>query len=144
MNKEIFLNSTKDDIIAVLNYVLETLNKKDTELFNCLEMDIFKYLNIKHFTKELSEQAVSGLVNEDGTTGEHWSLSQTTELLRKYALGDNTFNEYDWYYVLNMIYSDYYGAFPDELETYVKLANKFLNDKDAEEGKAFKYWLSNR
>ena len=41
-----------------------------------------------------------------------------------------------------MIYSDYYGAVPNELGTYVKMAVRFLNDKDAQKGKALNYYLS--
>ena len=43
---------------------------------------------------------------------------------------------------MNMIYSDYYGTVPNEISNYVKLANKFINDKDAGPGKAFKYYVA--
>ena len=40
----------------------------------------------------------------------------------------------------NMLYSDYYGAVPDNVESYFKMAKAFLEDKDAPEGKAFRYY----
>ena len=43
---------------------------------------------------------------------------------------------------MNMIYSDYYGSVPNETSVYVKMARKFLEDKDAEYGKALKYYLA--
>ena len=43
---------------------------------------------------------------------------------------------------MNMIYSDYYGSVPNETTSYAKLARKFLEDKDAEEGKALRYYLA--
>ena len=43
---------------------------------------------------------------------------------------------------MNMIYSDYYGAVSNDVSTYVKLAKKFLMDKDAKEGKALCYYLA--
>lgn len=55
---------------------------------------------------------------------------------------ENNFNEYDWNYVMNMIYSDYYGAITNDTSAYGKLAKKFLMDKDAKHGKAFHYYLA--
>lgn len=45
-------------------------------------------------------------------------------------------------YVLNMMYSDYYGAVPNDTNTYIRLALKFLEDKDAKEGKAYCYYMA--
>ena len=52
------------------------------------------------------------------------------------------FNEYDFNYVMNMLYSDYYGSVPNDASTYVKMAKKFLCDKDAVEGKAITYYFT--
>lgn len=43
---------------------------------------------------------------------------------------------------MNMVYSDYYGTVPDDISAYVKLADKFIHDKDAGVGKAFKYYVA--
>ena len=45
---------------------------------------------------------------------------------------------------MNMIYSDYFGAISNEPLAYAKLAKKFLEDKDAEEDKALKYYITFR
>lgn len=45
-------------------------------------------------------------------------------------------------YVMNMIYSDYYGTVPNDISIYAKMSQKFLNDKDAKQGKALNYWLA--
>ena len=52
------------------------------------------------------------------------------------------FNEYDWNYVMNMLYSDFYGSVPNETTVYGKMAYKFIEDKDAPHGKALKYYLA--
>jgi len=41
-----------------------------------------------------------------------------------------------------MLYSDYYGSVPNDVSMYAKMAKKFLEDKDAPEGKALKYYLA--
>lgn len=45
---------------------------------------------------------------------------------------------------MNMVYSDYYGAIPNDTATYFKLAKKFIDDKDAKQGKALSYYLAMR
>ena len=82
------------------------------------------------------------MVNEDGTKGIHWSLADTTSVAKSNGIVFEKFNEYDWCYVLNMIYSDYYGSVSNDISTYVRMASSFLNDKDAPKGKALKYYLA--
>ena len=60
----------------------------------------------------------------------------------QYGISFDKFNKYDWNYVMNMIYSDYYGAIGNNTESYVKVAKKFTMDKDAPEGKALKYYIA--
>lgn len=64
------------------------------------------------------------------------------QLAKQYSIDFNKFNEYDFNFVMNMIYSDYYGAIPNEIGSYVKIAMKFLNDKDYNDCKAFNYYYS--
>ena len=45
---------------------------------------------------------------------------------------------------MNMVSSDYYGSAPDEISSYVALARRFLNDRDAPPGKAFRYYMCMR
>lgn len=82
------------------------------------------------------------MINEDGTKGAHWTVEETTLVAKQSGITFDNFNEYDWNYVMNMIYSDYYGAIPNEVSSYVKLAKKFIMDKDADKGKALKYYIS--
>ena len=41
---------------------------------------------------------------------------------------------------MNMVYSDYYGSIPNDPVAYAKVAKKFIEDKDAPEGKALRYY----
>lgn len=89
-----------------------------------------------NFTKETAQYAVSKMKNKDGTVGEHWNYDTTTKVLE--AKGYD-FKPCDWYYVLNMIYSDYFKSGRSD-DTYVEMAYDFLTDVDAPENKAKKYW----
>ena len=76
--------------------------------------------------------------NEDKTEGAHWNYETTSGVLKSKNL---SFNPADWFYVLNMVYSDYYDPAQND-EYYFKLATDFLKDKDAPAGKAKKYYLA--
>jgi hypothetical protein len=89
-----------------------------------------------HFTKETAYYAVSNMKNKDGSIGEHWSRETTDRVLESRGY---EFNHCDWYYVLNMMYSDYYKSGRSD-DTYIELAYDFLSDEDGPKDKAKKYY----
>ncbi len=99
--------------------------------------NIYELLIGNVFDEESVLYAVSCMINEDGTTGEHWTMEQTNS----YAISENyTGDVFDWYYVMNMMYSDYCNIFDDKLSIYVSLTKAWLADKDAQPDKAYNYW----
>lgn len=124
------------------HYSIGMVKRIDEDVYDDIEMYLYKEVYGCHFCKWLLEKAVKQMRNEDGSTGPHWTLDQTTSVAKNNGIEFVHFNEYDWNYVMNMIYSDYYGSVPNETTMYVKMARKFLEDKDAKEGKALKYWLA--
>lgn len=115
---------------------LESIKEKVPEVEKLI-MKIDLMLN-PMFTRETAEYAVSKMKNEDGTEGGHWDYDTTTSVMKSKGYD---FNPCDWYYVLNMVYSDYFTKDqPDDY--YFKLAYDFLKDKDAPVGKAKKYFLA--
>ena len=122
--------------------VLDMLKETHEDLYEDLEMYLYKEIYGHHFSDWLLEKATKSMINEDGTTGGHWTVEQTTSVAKQSGITFTTFNEYDWNYVMNMIYSDYYGAVSNDVNVYVKLARNFLMDKDAKEGKALCYYLA--
>ena len=115
---------------------LESIKEKIPEVEKLI-MKIDLMLN-PMFTRETAEYAVSKMKNEDGSEGGHWDYDTTTSVMKSKGYD---FNPCDWYYVLNMVYSDYFSKDqPDDY--YFKLAYDFLKDKDAPVGKAKKYFLA--
>ena len=47
----------------------------------------------------------------------------------------------DFYYVMNMMHSDYADVLGSDVGTYVKMAKAYMEDPDAAEGKVFCTWL---
>lgn len=100
-----------------------------------------------HFNEECALRAVSKMQNDDGTIGQHWSLSEAISLANRYGIALNTeqYNKYDWYVALNMVYSDYYNVtrsntINDTTKFFVELAKYWLKDKDVDEGKMWYYF----
>lgn len=107
------------------------------EVYWDLTLELYEEINGPYFDEELSAYAVSGMENEDGTTGGHWTLEQTNDMAKDVGV---SVNEYDWYYVLNMIYSDFCGTIKNNTPMYPMLAKDWIMDKDAPDGKAFSYY----
>ena len=143
MHKKIIEEATHEQLKDFAYKVFDMLKRTvDDDIYDEIEIDLYKEVYGCHFNKWLLEKALSKMVNDDGTFGGHFKLDQTIMMARSNGIDFKTFNEYDFNYVINMLYSDFYGSVPNETSTYVKMAKKFLDDKDAREGKALRYYLS--
>jgi len=142
MHRTLIKEATDDQLREFATDALSMLKETNHDLYDELECHLYKKIHGPHFTEWLLDKATSRMTNEDGTTGRHWSVEQTTSVAKANGIVFEHFNEYDWNYTMNMIYSDYYGAVTNDTSVYVKLARKFLEDKDAPKGKAFKYYMT--
>lgn len=118
----------------------DELKKTMPKLYEQMECELYEHIYGPHFTSWKYDYAVSRFENQDGTKGPHWTVQQITDYAKQKGVTFVHFNEYDLAYVLNMVYSDYFGVVPDTVESYFKLAKAFIEDKDAPEGKAFLYF----
>ena len=142
MHKYLIKAATEDQLRSFTEDALGMIKETNHELYDTLEMYLYKELYGCHFCDWMLEKATSKMVNEDGTSGAHWNVADTTAVARNNGITFDSFNEYDWNYVMNMMYSDYYGAVNNSVDSYMKLAKKFLMDKDAKEGKALHYYFA--
>ncbi len=142
MHKKLIQSATNEQLREFVDDALGMIKETNHDLYDDLELYLYKEIYGCHFSDWLLEKALSKMTNEDGTMGGHWNVEQTTGVAKSLEIAFNGFNEYDWNYVMNMIYSDYYGSVSNEVSTYGRMAKKFLEDKDAPEGKALKYYLA--
>ena len=88
----------------------------------------------------IGKTAAAHMVNEDGTTGPHWPMEQTTALAESMGLSWDHITPWCWWVTMNMMYSDYgsvaihYGV--STAEFFAELAQAFLFDKDGPGTKA--------
>lgn len=142
MYKKILKDTSDEQLREFINDALSMIKETNHELYDTLEIYLYKEVYGCHFNDWLLQKALDKMINEDGTTGGHWSLEQTNSVAKQNNIAFTKFNEYDWNYVMNMMYSDYYGAVSNDVSNYVRLALKFLDDKDAKDGKAFCYYIA--
>ncbi len=142
MHKKLIKIANEEQLRNFIDDALTMLKETNHETYEELESYLYREVYGKHFSDWLLEKATKEMRNEDGTIGGHWSLEQTNQVAKSNDIRFSNFNEYDWNYVLNMIYSDYYGAVSNDINSYIRLAIKFLEDKDAKEGKAYCYYMA--
>ena len=106
---------------------------------NFLLNKIKRGCSVHHLNEHLAKKAVSKMKNVDGTTGEHWTLEQIETLIKNHKLD---YSCYDFYYLMNMLYSDFEGVLGDNADLYLKMACACIDDPDADEGKVFRIWKS--
>jgi len=128
------------ELTDVLNDHFEEMLVIDPKAYWDVMHDLHVLANGYYFDEECALWAVSQMQNEDGTKGQHWSIADTTSVAQSNGIMFDTFNVYDWYYVLNMTYSDYFSLIGSSVPTYIQFAKAWIMDKDAAEGKAYRYF----
>lgn len=107
-----------------------------------LYMQLDLAINGPLFTKEQAQHAVACLENEDGSTGEYWTIEETTSALNSKGIKieNEHFNENDFYYMMNFIHS----TIPDlgSPDMYIKNALAWLRSKNSPHGIAKKIYYS--
>lgn len=126
------------EVHDILGWGMMKLKMHDEDDYNKMMMKVHCVVEGPHFDEYLAKKAVEKMHNVDGTHGAHWTMEETNRLADQYGCKHKA----DWFYVLNMMYSDYANVFGTNVETYAKMAKAYLTDPDAEDGKAFKTYIA--
>lgn len=116
----------------------------------CTYKVIYKKAYGEHLTESICKSWVKSMAVTDGserTTGEKWSIDQTTEVGNKLQNNWNVINKWEWYAVMNAWYSDYYKTAKEfevenEAEFFGMLAMDFFFDEDAKCKTPFNYYFT--
>lgn len=80
------------------------------------------------------EEWNANMKNDDGSTGGHWTVTQTTDAAKMVGVVMEHITPEEWHTAMNMMYSDYCGVATkygcSKVEFYADLAKAFLFDKD--------------
>lgn len=141
MLKEILNDATEQDLKNFVSDFMARLECVMPQAYEELMLELHKNVYGSHFSKTLACKAVSELEDSNGNKGGKYSLEEVNKIRRDYNIN---LNENDFYFVINMLYSDYSKLLNNDLSLYVKMTCLFIEDEDAPEGKALKYYLSMR
>lgn len=136
-------NSTKEEeLIHVMSKAMKELRVHDDDEYEEIVCELYEILHGEVLSDEICEHWVSHMVNKDGTIGEHWNLAETNQIAKQLGIVLSAITPHEWYATINMMYSDYYGSVSNDVTTYAKMAQDFLKDSDAKEGKLYRYYKS--
>lgn len=141
MHRRMLEEASHEHLHNFVDRMFEELKEKNHEMYEELEEELYMDIYGCHFTEWLLEKALKKMRNQDGTMGGHWTIEQTTDVAKQHGITFDHFNKYDWNYVMNMIYSDYYGVIPNDTNYYAKMALRFIDDIDGKRGKAYHYYI---
>ena len=144
MHSKMIEDASLEQLKSFLRDQFDELKHSMPELYKDMECELYEHIYGEHFNQWKYEAAVAALENRDGSKGPHWSASDITNYAKSHGASYRGYNDYDFAYAMNMVYSDYYGIVNDTVDTYYRLALAFIEDKDAPEGKAFRYWKAMR
>lgn len=114
---------------------LESLKKNDGRMYKRFVDRLYTSSYGSHFNEELYREAVELL-----PTGEHWSFREIGDYTSKKGLKyDDGFNEYDFAYVMNLLYSEYHEIIANT-DMYYAMAKAFLAEPRNRHGKAYRYY----
>lgn len=141
MHYDLLEEATHDQLKSFMDEEFNELKESMPRLYKDMEMKLYEHIHGQHFNKRMYECAVKGMKNEDGTTGPHWAFDDIIAVAKSKGVTFNKkYNEYDFAYAMNMIYSDFSEVMSGSNDNFVKMAKAFLEDRDAPEGKAFIYY----
>lgn len=113
-------------------FIEEMREEHPEEVAEFLE-DLEDELN-PHLTLEEAKQYVDAMENEDKERprGQMWNKEEALKafLNAGYPQETDKYNANEVYYAMNMVYSDYYPMYRENLRSYIDHAYLFLSDKD--------------
>lgn len=118
--------------------ILKYLRMLDDDDYKKLLHEVFIIVNDGHFTESMAKYAVSKMKNVNGTTGETLDMPTIEHIIKQ---GNLNVHKYDFYYVINMMYSDYSNVFGNNASLYVNSAIAYLSDPDAKSGRALRQYF---
>lgn len=133
--KELKERATREDVEAladVAEMLLDNIKESEPGFYHHAESVLYEALHGKKLTKELAEEYIHCMK----PYGMKWTLAQTTDVMHEYGL---SLDPVDFWYAMNLKYNDDHKKFEENVKDYVDMAEMFLNDVDAVEGKAYEY-----
>ena len=135
---EIIIDKGKSEDMYALNDMLDELicdlKEKQPKLYKEYKMKLMGMA----YDYKLNDDMAMEIVNNMKPLGEYWDYDTTSKVKKDYGVNAT---DCDFYVVMNSLVNDYSKVIDKEdVETYVKMANAFINDDDAKKDKVWVYF----
>lgn len=145
VNHALAENKDISKLIPSLAYAIDN-NKDKHEVFS----ELYEVVYGHHLSDKYCSMFVDQMYCEDGK-GKKWTLDQTNDIARKIGISftndDEDYTQYEFWCVMHMMYYDYHSVMVEsgisEPAIYGKLADAYLSDPDAPQGKLVNYFFFN-
>ena len=136
LSMEVLADKTSDFI----DKVRENHPEEVDEFLKDLKSDFY------YLTYEEAKRVVDNLKNESSEhpMGEKWSKELAIKAFTSegHPRNSDKYSENGIYFVMNMVYSDFFPMYKDDVEKYVEHAYLFLTDKDYKGKYAKEKWYA--
>lgn len=119
--------------------LMDHLKESHHEIYEEYYIEFYEMNYGEHLNEHLAKKWVDSMKSANGN-GEHFSKTDADNYAKQIGLTFNGYNDWDWYAILNMVWSDYSGVLGNNLDSYIRLAKATIEDIDVK-NKAFKYYL---
>lgn len=120
----------------ILEEVINLIKDYDKDKYKEYKLCLYKMAYGNRLTEDMAEDIVENM----RPYGEKWTISETEEMQRNY--GADNIDPVEFYAIMNMSFNDYRSVFEDNLDTYVRFTQAFIDDQDAAPGKVTRYLLT--
>jgi len=125
-----------EELSDILIDVIDIVKRYDEDCYNEYKTKLYKMA----YGNQLTEDMAEDIVKKMKPVGERWSIDETEQMQRDYGIND--IKPVDFYAIMNMAFNDFRNVFGDNLETYIRYTEAFINDEDAKQGKVLNYFLT--
>lgn len=136
---KIIVNGDQKDMEELSEMLDESIMKLKVYDPECYKKYKTKLLGMAYNYK-FDEEMAKEIVENMKPLSEVWDLNTTNSVKAEYGINAN---DYDFYIVMNSMINDYNEVIDkDDIETYAKMSNAFINDEDAVKNKVWKYYTT--
>lgn len=136
---KIIVNGDQKDMEELSEMLDESIMKLKIYDPECYKKYKTKLLGMAYNYK-FDEEMAKEIVENMKPLSEVWNLNTTNSVKAEYGINAN---DYDFYIVMNSMINDYNEVIDkDDIETYAKMSNAFINDEDAVKNKVWKYYTT--
>lgn len=129
----------KEALMEVFDEMFCSIKSTDIEKYHQLEYDIMVIANNGHFDNKIYVKATACLLKKYEASALHWNMEQTDAVCKNLGYhGNEKYNNYEFNFIMNMLYFQFHEIANIEATTYGKMANRWLTEN---ENKVLKYFM---